>query len=91
MKFQDKRLTASTINSLKIFMQCFPTKDFWKNVFIVRTFADYKSRSFDDDKANIKGTVVKSFHETKFKELKAFMEDRNMTIPTELDEFYVDN
>ena len=91
MKFQDKRLTASTINSLKIFMQCFPTKDFWKHVFIVRTFADYKLRSFDDDKANIKGTVVKSFHETKFKELKTFMEDRNITIPTELDEFYVDN
>ena len=91
MKFQDIRLTASTIDSLKIFMQCFPTKDFWKHVFIVRTFADYKLRSFDVDKASIKGTVVKSFHETKFKELKAFMEDRNMTIPTELDEFYVDN
>ena len=87
MKFQDIRLTASTIDSLNIFMQCFPTKDFWKNVFIVRTFADYKSRSFDDDKANIKGTVVKSFQETSFKELKTFMEDRNITIPTELDEF----
>ena len=91
MKFKDIRLTASTIDSLKIFMQCFPAKDFWKHVFIVRAFADYKLRSFDDDKANIKGTVVKSFHETKFKELKAFMEDRNMTIPTELDEFYVAN
>ena len=70
-------------------MQCFPTKNFWKHVFIVRTFADYKFRSFDVDKASIKGTVVKSFHETKFKELKTFMEDRNMTIPTELDGFYV--
>ena len=27
LKFQDNRLTASTINSLKIFMQCFPKKD----------------------------------------------------------------
>ena len=81
------RYTDSTIDSLKIFMQSFPTKDFWKHVFIVRTSADYKLRSFDVDKASIKGTVVKSFHETKFKELKAFLEDRNMTIPTELDEF----
>lgn len=86
MKFQEIRLISSTIDSLKIFMQCFPTKDFWKHVFIVRTFADYKLRSFDDNKTSIKGTVVKSYLETKFKELKTFMEDRNITIPTDLEE-----
>ena len=39
----------------------------------------------------MKGTVVKIFQEQKVKELKTFMEDRKITIPTELDEFYVDN
>ena len=67
MKFQEIRLIASTIDSLKIFMQCFPAKDFWKHAFIVRTFADYKSRSFDDDKARIKRTVVKAFKKKNLK------------------------
>ena len=72
-------------------MQCFPKKDSWKYIFILRTQEKYMSRSFDADKAKIEGTVAKIFLEQKVRELKTFMEDRKITIPNELEEFYADS
>ena len=91
MKFQDNRLTDSTVKNLKIFMEWFPTKNFWDHVFIVRTHADHKGRSFDEDKASIEGKIVQSFQENEFSSFKKFMEDRKIKIPDKIDEFYADN
>ena len=92
LKFQDTRLNATTVNNLKIFMNCFPTKKFWEHVFIVRTHADRSARGFKRDLEKIKGEVVKSINNyDDFKDFKNFMINKNIDLPEKIDEFYVDN
>ncbi len=50
LKFQDSRLSKTSVNNLRIFMDCFPTKKFWEHVFIVRTHAEKGGRSFKQTK-----------------------------------------
>ena len=89
LKFQEKRLTESIIKSLKIFMECFPLKQFWDHVFIVRTHAF--SRNFEKDKAKIKDSIVKSLNKDEFKNFKNFIIKKNIELPQRIVEFYVDN
>lgn len=93
LKFQDLKFTTTIINNLKIFMQCFPTKEFWKHVFIVRTHADPGSRGFANDKKKIEGAIVKSItsNEKDFIDFKNFMDKKKIDLPENIAEFYVDN
>ena len=91
LKFQDKRLKDTDIKSLKIFMQCFPSKKFWEHVFIVRTHADTSSKKFNRDKKKVEGKIVESINEPDFVDFKNFITRRNIDLPTHIDEFYVDN
>lgn len=91
LKFQDQRLKDTDIKNLKIFMQCFPSKKFWEHVFIVRTHADTSSKKFKREKKKVEGKIVKSINEQDFIDFKNFMTDRNIDLPTYIDEFYVDN
>lgn len=91
LKFQDKRLKDTDIKNLKIFMQCFPSKKFWEHVFIVRTHADTSSKKFKREKKKVEGKIVKSINEQDFIDFKNFMTDRNIDLPTYIDEFYVNN
>lgn len=91
LKFQDKRLTDVNIKSLKTFMECFPSKQFWKHVFIVRTHADTSSKKFKKDKEKIKGTIEESINEPDFINFKEFMEQKKIELPKNIEQFYVDN
>jgi GTPase Era involved in 16S rRNA processing len=103
LKFQDIRLTNSTTKNLKILMQCFPLKYFWKHVFIVRTHADTSSKKFEREKAKIRNSIVDSLNGKDendnqdqkdyddFKDLKNYMIQNNIEFPQAIDEFYVDN
>lgn len=92
LKFQDTRLSATAINNLKIFMKCFPTKTFWEHVFIVRTHADKSSRGFERGLKKLKGEIVKSINTyDDFKDFKNFIINKNIELPKEIDEYYVDN
>ena len=91
LKFQDIRLKDTDIKSLKIFMKCFPSKKFWEHVFIVRTHADVISKKFKKEKKKIEGKIVQSIDEKEFIDFKKFMTDKNINLPTYIDEFYVDN
>ena len=92
LKFQDIRLTKSMAKNLKILMQCFPLKYFWKHVFIVRTHADTSSKKFEREKAKIRNSIVNSIIEyDDFKDLKNYMIQHNIEFPQVIDEFYVDN
>ena len=59
LKFQDIRLKDTDIKSLKIFMQCFPSKKFWEHVFIVRTHADVISKKFKKEKKKLEEKLFK--------------------------------
>ena len=91
LKFQDKRLTDSCIKSLKIFIECFPTKKFWEHIFLVRTHADTSSKKFKKEKEKVKGKIVESLNEKDFIDFKNFIQSRNIELPKKIDEFYVDN
>ena len=91
LKFQDIRLTEANIKNLKIFMKCFPSKQFWKHVFIVRTHADTSSKKFEREKKKIEGKIVESLNEPDFINFKEFMEQKKIELPEKIDEFYVDN
>ena len=92
LKFQDTRLNATTVNCLKIFMKCFPTKKFWEHVFIVRTHAARNSRGFEKSLKKLKGEIVKSINTYEdFKDFKNFMINQKIELPETIDEYYVDN
>lgn len=100
LKFQDIRLTNSTMKNIKILMQCFPVKNFWKHVFIVRTHADTSSKKFKREKAKIENSIVNSINgkddkdnedDKDFKDLINFMTKNHIQFPQNIDEFYVDN
>ena len=40
MRFEEVRLTKCMVDTLKQLMNCFPIKDFWDHVIIIRTHAD---------------------------------------------------
>jgi hypothetical protein len=68
-------------------MHCFPLKNFWKHIFIVRTHADASSKKFQREKAKISNSIVNSLNgeddndndkkeekkEDDFQELKNYM------------------
>lgn len=94
LKFQEMRLKAPDITSLKNFMQCFPSKSFWDHVFIVRTHADTSAKKFKKEKAKVEGKIVESINdeeEKAFIDFKNFMRRKKIELPTSIDEFYVDN
>ena len=90
LKFTDNRLTNSLKSSLKEFMRCFPTKNFWKHVLIVRTFAK-RDEDFEEEKNNIKGQFLNSIFENDHKDLLEFMKENHIEVPKEIQEFFVDS
>jgi len=56
MKFQDIRLSVPIVKILQNYMECFPLKDFWKYVFIIRAHADTSHKNFEREKKKIEGS-----------------------------------
>ena len=79
MNLTDERLEKSHQIALEEFMNCFPFHDFWKHVIIIRTHAD----------PSIEGKLVQSIQNDE--ELKKYMNERKIAIPTYLKEFYIDS
>lgn len=79
LKFNDLRITESIQRSLIEFMKIFPSKSFWNNIIIVRSW------SFDD---NSRGNILKGIQ--KDEKLTSFMKNLNINIPQEIKEFYID-
>jgi len=92
LKFQDIRLSKTSVNNLRIFMNCFPNKKFWDHAFIVRTHAEKGGRSYLQTKKKLEGEIVKSINNyDDFKDFKNFMIKKHIELPLKIDEFYVDN
>ena len=89
MNLTDNRLEKSHQIALKEFMNCFPFPNFWKNVIIIRTHADPSDKKFKYQNKEIEGKLVKTIQEDE--ELKKYMNERNITVPTKLKEFYIDS
>jgi len=90
MKFQDIRLSAPMVKILQKYMECFPLKDFWKYVFIIRTHADTSHKKFEREKKKIEGSIVKCIKQDDFKDFRQFMDTKGIALPDLITEFYVD-
>ena len=89
MNLTDERLEKSHQIALEEFMNCFPFHDFWKHVIIIRTHADPSDKKFKYQKEEIEGKLVQSIQNDE--ELKKYMNERKIAIPTYLKEFYIDS
>ena len=85
MNLTDERLEKSHQIALEEFMNCFPFHDFWKHVIIIRTHADPSDKKFIYQKEEIEGKLVQSIQNDE--ELKKYMNERKIAIPTYLKEF----
>lgn len=90
MKLQDKRLPDSMVKTLQKYMDCFPLKDFWKHVIIVRTNSNLSNPKFEKEKKKIKDSIVKCIQHEDFKDFRCFMNTKNITLPDYIREYYVD-
>lgn len=90
MKFQDIRLSDPMVKILQKYMECFPLKDFWKYVFIIRTHADTSHKKFEREKKKIEGSIVKCIKQDDFKDFRQFMDTKGIALPDLITEFYVD-
>ena len=88
LKFNDNRLSNSLKKSLIKYMELFPSPSFWEHVLILRTWSMRGSR-FEKIKADIKGKILDGIKNDK--DLKEFMKNNNINIPSELKEFFVDS
>lgn len=88
---QYDKLTKSSIECLKKYMQIFNIPDFWHHVLIVYT-KSYKFDSESRDKIEYtKGKFLQSLKANDNNELKNFMQKNNIKIPEYIPEFFVDS
>jgi len=73
------RITESIQRSLIEFMKIFPSKTFWDNIIIVRNW------SFNEFR---KGKILEGIRNDQ--KLTEFMKSKNINIPNEIKEFYID-
>ena len=86
-KYQDNRLTRSTLEMLQNIMECFPSPNFWNHVLIIRTHSQKNSHDFKYNRNNIENAFIEALKDS---DLKNYMIKRNIKLPERIHEFYVD-
>ncbi len=87
--YKDFRLPQSLQKALKIYMEAFPIKNFWEHVIIVNIFSNTGKEYFTD--------LMEEQHEKyvdkilKCKNLIEFMKSKDIDIPQDIKEYYVDS
>lgn len=71
-------------------MDCFPLKEFWKHVIIIRTHADKSHKKFERERKKIEGSIVRCIRDKDFESFKNFMDTKQIALPDIISEFYVD-
>lgn len=87
-KYNDVRLTDSIKKTLKKIMDIFPAQNFWDHVIIIRTWCSLTGRKLERYKNDYKGEIVNGIKNDN--ELCQYMMKKNITLPSNLKEFYVD-
>ncbi len=90
MKFQDVRLSDSMVKILQQYMSCFPLKEFWNHVLLIRTHADTTNKKFERERKKINGSIVKCIRDKDYENFRNFMSSKDILPPDKIDEFYVD-
>ena len=90
MKFQDVRLSDSMVKILENYMTCFPLREFWKHVIMIRTRADTSNKKFERERKKIEGCIVKCIRDKDYENFRNFMSSHDILLPDKIEEYYVD-
>ena len=88
-RYNDFRFPESLQNALKIYMEAFPIKDFWEHVIVVNTWANPNDESFTDFMEEPHEKYVDKI--LNCKNLTEFMKSKDIDIPQDIKEYYVDS
>ena len=88
-RYNDFRFPGSLQNALKIYMEAFPIKDFWEHVIVVNTFANPHDESFTDFMEEPHEKYVDKI--LKCENLIEFMKSKDIYIPQDIKEYYIDS
>lgn len=88
LKYDDIRLSNSLKNSLIVFMDIFPSPDFWDHVLIIYTWTTIRDKKLERHKKKYDGSLLEGIKNEK--DLINYMKKKNINIPSKLKEFYVD-
>ena len=86
-KYNDVRLPLSMQNAFSTFMEAFPLQTFWDHVIIVNTWANPHDESFTDYKEEKHETFLEKILQCK--NLLNIMQQKNINVPSKLNEYFV--
>lgn len=88
-KYNTFRLSSSLQEAIKVFMEAFPKENFWDHVIIINTFANPKDENFIDYFKNEKESFIDKI--INCPNLRQYMDDKNINMPTNIKEYFIDN
>jgi predicted GTPase len=88
-KYNDVRFTNSMKESLKVFMEAFPLKNFWDHVIIINSWANPNDESFIDYLEDKPLSFLEKLNECE--NIKKYMYEKDINFPTKIKEYYIDS
>jgi hypothetical protein len=88
-RYDEVRFLKCFQDSLKVFMETFPLKNFWKHVIIVNTRAIPSDEAFQDFLEEGPPSFLDNLLANE--NMKKIMKEKNINIPTEIKEFFIDS
>ena len=89
LRYNETKLSRSVKRILMEIMNIFPAKDFWEHTLIIRTWCQLSNEKLETHKNKYNGILLQGIN--KDIELNNFMQQKNIQLPSELLEFYVDS
>ena len=89
LRYNETKLSKPVKKTLMEIMNIFPSYDFWEHTLIIRTWCQLNDIKLENHKNKYNGILLKGISEDS--ELIKFMEQKNIQLPSELSEFYVDS
>lgn len=89
LRYNETKLSKPVKKTLMEIMNIFPSYDFWEHTLIIRTWCQLNDIKLENHKNKYNGILLKGISEDS--DLIKFMEQKNIQLPSELSEFYVDS
>ena len=88
-KYNNFRLSLSIQESIKVFMEAFPKKNFWDHVIVINTFSNPNDESFREYFENEKEFFLDKI--INCRNIRELMEKKNIEMPKNITEYFIDN
>ena len=90
LKFDELKLSDKIVKLLVNLIKCIPVKYFWEHVLLIRTHANTSDKKFAKKKEKVAGAILKFAENLCDYDDEHFLESKEILIPENIEEFYVD-